>query len=489
MVPAAYLRRRFQQRLALIVLYAAQDRLAYDRMSLDDLKFLRRQLAGLVEYLVGNVQLADIVKHGRRCNAPAIRPGEPVPVGLFRQALQQQLRQAADMAGVIAALAVAVSHDPRQHVGHHAAAALLRTRLLYQHRCEPPLAGVQLHRVHHAAAHHLHIEGALDVICHAQLIGVAHAIRRGVRRDHDDRDVVQQLPPLHLLQHLNTVHARHDHIQQHQRNVRSIFFQLCHALRAVRRLCQLKLPAQHLPQNGAVQGRIVHDEDALRRLAADHLRVPFPDHRVLPPFGAVHEPVGAVGGRRYRFTLRHDAADADRQPQLIAAAGYVGALHPLPHRLQHGGELLFLRLGHQYQKFVTAVPHQRAAAAQLPADHLRQRPERLVPHAVPVHVVVQLQVVHIHQRHAAAERLRAHVALVVVAAERAGQNVLLLLLGVPAGDHQRVVVHPVDADVVLAVRLPALPEAQAKAVVIRVRIEKAAQVFAAEIARPDILFR
>lgn len=230
-------------------------------------------------------------------------------------------------------------------------------------------------------------------------------------------------------------------------------------------------------------------KDALRRLAADRLRVPLPDHRVLPPLGTVHEPVGAVGGRRYRFTLRHHAADADRQPQLIAAAGYVGALHPLPHRLQHGGELLFLRLGHQYQKFVTAVPHQRAAAAQLPADHLRQRPERLVPHAVPVHVVVQLQVVHIHQRHAAAERLRAHVALVVVAAERAGQNVLLLLLGVASGDHQRVVVHPVDADVVLAVRLPALPEAQAKAVVIRVPIEKAAQVFAAEIARPDILFR
>ena len=68
----------------------------------------------------------------------------------------------------------------------------------------------------------------------------------------------------------------------------------------------------------------------------------------------------------------------------------------------------------------------------------------------------------------------------MVAAERAGQNVPLLLLGVPAGDHQRVVVHPVDADVVLAVRLPALPETQAKAVVIRVPIEKAAQVFAAE---------
>ena len=187
---------------------------------------------------------------------------------------------------------------------------------------------------------------------------MAHAIRRGVRRDHDDRYVVQQLPVLHLLQYPDPVHARHDHIQQHQRDVCSIFFQLFHALRAVRGLCQLKRIAQHLPQNGAVQRCVVHDKDALRRLAAGRLLVPFPDHRVLPPLGAVHEPVGAVGGRRYRFTLRHHAADADGGTGVRAAARYHHVVDPPPHRFQHLNERALLHIGHQHQKFIAAVPHQ-----------------------------------------------------------------------------------------------------------------------------------
>ena len=128
-------------------------------------------------------------------------------------------------------------------------------------------------------------------------------------------------------------------------------------------------------------------------------------------------------------------------------------------------------------------------AAQFPADHLRQHPERLIAHVMTVQVVVQLQVVHVHQRHTAAEYLRAHVALVVVAAESAGQSILLLLLGVPAGDHQRVVVHPVDADIVLPVPLPSLPEAQAEAVAVLTAVKISPQAVAVEEPHPYLPLR
>ena len=106
-----------------------------------------------------------------------------------------------------------------------------------------------------------------------------------------------------------------------------------------------------------------------------------------------------------------------------------------------------------------------------------------------IHVVIQLQIVHIDERYTAAVYLIAHLPLVMVAAQRAGQRVYLLLLCIPSGDDQHFVVDPVDADVILPAAYAALPEPQAKALVSLLFVEKAPQVIAAEIAHPHAFLR
>ena len=78
-----------------------------------------------------------------------------------------------------------------------------------------------------------------------------------------------------------------------------------------------------------------------------------------------------------------------------------------------------------------------------------------------IYIVIQLQIVHIDERYTAAVYLIAHLPLVMVAAQRAGQRVYLLRLCIPPGDDQHIVVDPVDVDVILPATYAALPEPQA----------------------------
>ena len=213
------------------------------------------------------------------------------------------------------------------------------------------------------------------------------------------------------------------------------------------------------------------------------------DHGVLSSLGPVHQPVRPLYRLGDRLLLRHDASHADGDMLAALAARYAHCPQPPLNVSQHGGKGRLLHARQQQQKLIAAVAHQRAAAAYYLIDGIRQHPQRVVAHLMAIYVVIQLQIVHIDERYTAAVYLIAHIPLVMVAAQRAGQRVYLLLLGVPPGDDQHIVADPVDADVILPAAHTALTEPQAKALVSLLFVEKAPQVFAAEIAHPHAFFR
>ena len=201
--------------------------------------------------------------------------------------------------------------------------------------------------------HDLRIERAADIIGHPKIVGAADLLRGRVGRDHDHRDVPDDPPPFHLLQHGIAVHHRHEQIEQHQRDPGAVALQRPQPLFAVGGLQDPVAVTQHLRQDLAVERRIIHDQDhrhvAVCRIVRRRRLFAVTDprhHGVFVLFGAVHQPVGTRHGIGRAFVLHRDPADAGRQAKIVIA-GHRDLAHLHAYRLQRIDKTLLRHAGHQ----------------------------------------------------------------------------------------------------------------------------------------------
>ena len=104
------------------------------------------------------------------------------------------------------------------------------------------------------------IERLREVILRARLDAADHALVVVDRGDHDHGDVAQRGIALHLTEHLEPVHARHDDVEQHEIDVAGA--QRGQRLDAVLRgRDAMALALQAAPQDGTVERVVVNDED------------------------------------------------------------------------------------------------------------------------------------------------------------------------------------------------------------------------------------
>ena len=73
--------------------------------------------------------------------------------------------------------------------------------------------------------YNLHIERALDIIRNSPLIRLLDDLARIFARNHDNRDIPDQVVAVHVFQNPEAVHPRHDDIEKNQGNLRLITVQ------------------------------------------------------------------------------------------------------------------------------------------------------------------------------------------------------------------------------------------------------------------------
>ena len=70
--------------------------------------------------------------------------------------------------------------------------------------------------------YNLHIERALNIIGNPHLIRPLYDLARIFARNHDNRDIPDQVVAVHVFQNPEAVHPRHDDIEKNQRNLHLI---------------------------------------------------------------------------------------------------------------------------------------------------------------------------------------------------------------------------------------------------------------------------
>ena len=214
MVPARDLIRGLEQRLLIRERQVVQDIRADRRVRLHDLKLFLCQLAGLVDDLIRNTDLADIVQRGRTRDQLNVLLRQRIAVGLLHQTAQQHLGDGADVQHMRAALAVAELDNMAEDIDHQVADLFFFVNLLGGKPHQPLLLGGQYQRVDHAAAHDHAVERAADIVGNAEVIRALDVLDAVLRRDHHHRNILDLAVVVHRGQHVKAVHLRHDHIQQ-----------------------------------------------------------------------------------------------------------------------------------------------------------------------------------------------------------------------------------------------------------------------------------
>ena len=213
-VPARDLIRGLEQRLLIRERQVVQDIRADRRVRLHNLKLFLCQLAGLVDDLIRNTDLADIVQRGRTRDQLNILLRQRIAVGLLHQTVQQHLGNGADVQHMRAALAVAELDNMAEDIDHQVADLLFFVNLLGGKPHQPLLFGSQYQRVDHAAAHDHAVERAADIVGNAEVVRALDVLDAVLRRDHHHRDILDLAVVVHRGQYVKAVHLRHDHIQQ-----------------------------------------------------------------------------------------------------------------------------------------------------------------------------------------------------------------------------------------------------------------------------------
>ena len=219
MVPAGDLVGRLQQRLLGKIIQIVQHLGSQHTVGLNDLEFLRGQLAGFIEDLFVNADLSDVMQGGGQRDHILLFRGDSVSAADLQQTVEQPLGDDTDVPHMSTAFAVAEFHDMAQHTHQHIRIVFTGTDLVRDHLHQPPLLGIQLDGVAHAAVHDTSIKGAVDIITRAQFIGLPNCSVRVLAGDHDDRGIFDGVVGIHGFQHFKAVHTGHIDIQQHQRDV------------------------------------------------------------------------------------------------------------------------------------------------------------------------------------------------------------------------------------------------------------------------------
>ena len=213
-MPARDLIRGLEQRLLIRERQVVQDIRADRRVRLHDLKLFLCQLAGLVDDLIRNTDLADIVQRGRTRDQLNVLLRQRIAVGLLHQTAQQHLGDGADVQHMRAALAVAELDNMAEDIDHQVADLFFFVNLLGGKPHQPLLLGGQYQRVDHAAAHDHAVERAADIVGNAEVVRTLDVLDAVLRRDHHHRDILDLAVVVHRGQYVKAVHLRHDHIQQ-----------------------------------------------------------------------------------------------------------------------------------------------------------------------------------------------------------------------------------------------------------------------------------
>ena len=245
-------------------------------VGLHDGEFLVGEAAGLVEDLFVDGDLSNVVQGRGRADHGDVRGGELVALRLLDQVVQHQLRQGADVEDVEAAFAVPELHDVAEDVDEQAAALLVFINLIRHHVGQALLLGVKHDGIDHPAVDDQRVEGPGNKIGDAQLIGPLNVAGAGFGGDHDDGDVLDPMVLGHDLQDAEAVHLRHDDVQENQGNFTPPLLEQAHALQSVLGLDDLILVVQHVGQDGAVELRVVHDQNFLLLFRTQKGSLPCP---------------------------------------------------------------------------------------------------------------------------------------------------------------------------------------------------------------------
>ena len=231
-------------------------------MRLDDLEFLRRQLAGLVEDGIRNADFADVVQGGSGADERDIVLRQGIAIRLARKLAQQKLRDGLNVLHMRPAFGVAKFDDMAENAGHQAVALFAPVNLFGNHAHQVLLLAVEHQRVDDAAADDRFIKRAADVIRRAELIGALNEHGVAFRRDHNDRGLVDPVLLAHDGQHAETIQFGHDDIQQDKADI-AVGAQNVKGLQPVFRLQKIIAVIQNAGQNRAVHFGIVNNQDFL----------------------------------------------------------------------------------------------------------------------------------------------------------------------------------------------------------------------------------
>ena len=225
MVPTADFHCIAKQRLVLTECHLFQYFRADGGMGLYHSKFFFGQFPGFVQNFFRNADFSDIVECRRRFDERNIRLGKPINIRFHHQLAQQQLCHCANVADMGTAFMVAKLHHVAENFNHQVVILLFLVNLVGYQFHQPLLIGIKVQRILHPAADNECIEGSADIICNAQGVCLLHKAAGVLGRNHDNRNLVYPMEPVHLFQNLKSVHFRHIDVQQHQVHHQILFKQ------------------------------------------------------------------------------------------------------------------------------------------------------------------------------------------------------------------------------------------------------------------------
>ena len=136
--------------------------------------------------------------------------------------------------------------------------------LLLRQMDQLPLPGVHGQRVAHPALDHGDVEGTLQIVRDAQIIGMLNEAVVVLGGDDDDRQLPPQITVLQGGQHTEAVQPGHVDVQQEQIDVEAAVEQL-QRLHAVPGIEVFIAVAQNIGQQLTVQGGVVGDQNFFLR--------------------------------------------------------------------------------------------------------------------------------------------------------------------------------------------------------------------------------
>ena len=164
------------------------------------------------------------------------------------------------------ALSVSEFHDVAQDVDHQVALLLFLVDLFHDQSCQFLLFGIKYQSIDYPAVNDQRIKRSAYIIRDPQLICTLHMERAALRRDHNDRDLIDPVASVHHFQDTEAIHLRHHDIQQNKGKLHSVFLDRSHCLHPILCLNDLIFTFQHISQNRPIHLRVICNQYFLFKL-------------------------------------------------------------------------------------------------------------------------------------------------------------------------------------------------------------------------------